>query len=259
MNDGNESIELMINSLSSVTNADEKQNNKKKNAHIHRTKDICKLYESDISFNDTNLKDITQYGKLLENTPNVLNSIEPTAVEKLSTSTTKGVSKCPNKSKCVSDIIDCQHFHDIREIEPTLSRLKPTPCNNPLVLFTDCDKRNDFLDKQPLKVREPRAKKEFKEQQETIDQSVGNIKPKIIISNKEINSCNSNPTVLIKRSAMPNGQRENSKTINNTTPSENNSIKAVNTKGTKFIPIRNQQSSSMIRSQPLRPGIYFKS
>ena len=85
---------------------------------------------------------------------------------------------------------------------------------------------------------------------------MGKIKPKIIVSNKEINSYNSNPTVVIRRSAMPYGQSENSKTIKSTIAQENNSINTVNTKGTKFIPIRNHQFSSLIRSPPLRQGIY---
>ena len=149
INDGNESIELMINSLTSVTNADEIQNN---NKNLHRTKDICNINESDTSFNDTSPKDNAQYGKLIENIPNMLNPVEPTVVEKLATSkNNKGGSKYHNKSKCDADINDCQ---DINEMEPTRSRRKPTPCNNPLVSFTDVDKSNEILDKQPLKVLE---------------------------------------------------------------------------------------------------------
>ena len=229
INDGKESIELMISSLTSTGNTDELATIRKNNNHVHKNKEVGNVQETDTTFfNSSNSKENIQReispGAIVNSSADFKSLKEPTR------NSSKTFLNLQSTPKIETTIQRQENFHDISKIEPTPVRKKCAPISNPSV--TSMASNNTKINNQ-------------KE----------NIKPTIILNDKTINNYNSNPTVYIKKGTMPSSQRENSKSINNKSLLSNSCIHTVNTNSANHSPMRNQQAPFGSRSKPLLTGI----
>lgn len=253
LNDGKESIELMVNSLSSVGNHEEIQIN---NNIVSMS---GKEHETDTSFITHN----EQVEKRSENIPQSLeldtrhfdeNPITKSTNEEASTRASER-KKWDNASKP-----DTDNFHSINDIELTPSRRASCNSNQSISSFNS-NKGN--ITKPLLDNPELTCKKEASKVKETNEHRKQSITPKIIISNKSINSCtlhakqSKSPATTQNKLIAPGNPTIMKKSVTNVRRSLpiNNTASGVTTTTINAAPLRNHQAPLIKKSPLLKSGI----
>ena len=255
LNDGKESIELMVNSLSSVGNHEEIQINNN-NGIVSMS---GKEHETDTSFstNDEKVEKPSEHipqSLELDTRHFVENPITKSTNEEASIRASE-MKKWDNASKP-----DTDNFHNINEIELTPSRRASCNSNQSISSFNS-NKGN--ITKPLLDDPESTCKKEVSKDKETNEYRKQSITPKIIISNKSINSCthhakqSKSPATTQNKLIAPGNPTIMKKSVTNVRRSLpiNNTASGVTTTTINAAPLRNHQAPLIKKSPLLKSGI----
>ena len=253
LNDGKESIELMISSLCSAENTEETKINES-SIQLEKSMNCETVCEKDTPFNTVVLKPIVEFELSPEATQNALKCLkhkEPTGTTK------KIVSMLSNKFKN-SSTPPKSKMSNLNEMECTaenqVSELQPIPSATSSTLAAACDRGSD---RQPLAVQALNIKKQITKSQDTHDQHMENSNQKILVNNKPINSYNAQRTGNTNKSTMrlntlrQLGSIDSRNTYNSPAINSGNTVSA---KNTNTIPIRNEQLHLLNISHPSRSG-----
>ena len=255
LNDGKESIELMVNSLSSIGNHEDAQINNNGCINI----DSDNGHETDTSFNKLN----ENIEAPSEEIPKRLKPDTRQRVENpINNSTNKEVLSSSNKEKIEhASKPDADNFHDINEIEATPARRSSSHSNQSISSFNS---NKDAINKPLLDTSKPTQKEEIEKQSN--EPRKESITPKIIISNKTINSCmlhskkSNTPSISQNKIVLPSNQKmvhSTNKSVSKFPSSRlnKNTTSGVTTPTINAPPMRNHQAPLSNKTFLFKSGI----